>query len=113
MIQLVERFYDADIGTVELEGIDMKELNVHWLRDQMGLVGQEPVLFNCSIGENIKYGMPTASQAEIEAAAKLANAHNFIMSFPDKYNTYVGERGTQMSGGQKQRLGEYERAVVT
>jgi len=111
VIQLVERFYDADIGNVELEGIDMKELNVHWLRDQMGLVGQEPVLFNCSIGENIKYGMPTASQAEIEAAAKLANAHKFIMSFPEKYNTYVGERGTQMSGGQKQRLA-IARAII-
>lgn len=104
VIQLIERFYDADTGTIELEGTDIKELNVEWLRDQLGLVSQEPTLFNTTIGENIKYGYPSATQEEVEEAAKEANAHDFIMSFPDGYNTYVGERGTQVSGGQKQRI---------
>jgi len=103
-IQLIERFYDPTSGTVEFEGIPMKELNIKFLRDQFGLVGQEPTLFNTTIAENIRYGCPTATQEEIEDAAKKSNAHNFIMSFPDGYNTDVGERGTQVSGGQKQRI---------
>jgi len=111
VIQLIERFYDADTGTIELEGTDIKELNVEWLRDQLGLVSQEPTLFNTTIGENIKYGYPSATQEEVEEAAKEANAHDFIMSFPDGYNTYVGERGTQVSGGQKQRIA-IARAII-
>ena len=82
----------------------MTKLNVKWLRDQLGLVSQEPTLFNTTIGENIKYGYPEASQKEIEEAAKKANAHDFISSFPDGYNTKVGENATQVSGGQKQRI---------
>ena len=104
VVQLIERFYDPDIGAVEFEGIDIKELNVAWLRDQMGLVSQEPVLFNGTIRENLQYGLPSASVAEMEAACKLANAHGFISSFPDKYDTNVGQQGTQISGGQKQRI---------
>jgi len=104
VIQLIERFYDPDIGAVEFEGIDIKELNVAWLRDQMGLVSQEPVLFNGTIRENLQYGLSTASVDEIEDACKLANAHDFISSFPDKYDTNVGQQGTQISGGQKQRI---------
>ena len=104
VVQLIERFYDPDIGAVEFEGIDIKELNVAWLRDQMGLVSQEPVLFNGTIRENLQYGLPSASVAEMEAACKLANAHDFISSFPDKYDTNVGQQGTQISGGQKQRI---------
>lgn len=104
VVQLIERFYDPDIGAVEFEGINIKELNVAWLRDQMGLVSQEPVLFNGTIRENLQYGLPSASVAEMEAACKLANAHDFISSFPDKYDTNVGQQGTQISGGQKQRI---------
>lgn len=82
----------------------MKELNVKWLRNEIGLVSQEPLLFDSSIGENIKFGMPEATQAEIEEAAKEANAHDFIMSFPDGYGTQVGSGSNQVSGGQKQRI---------
>ncbi len=100
----IERFYDPVDGSVEYEGTDLKELNVGWLRDQLGLVSQEPTLFNTTIGENIKYGLPSATQKDIEEAAMKANAHDFIMSFPDGYNTNVGENATQVSGGQKQRI---------
>nr|XP_042898476.1 ATP-dependent translocase ABCB1 isoform X2 [Parasteatoda tepidariorum] len=104
IVQLVQRFYDADRGTVFIDENDVQELNVGWLRDHIGLVGQEPVLFSTSIAENIRLGKPGASQEEIENAAKLANVHNFIDALPLKYETLVGERGTQLSGGQKQRI---------
>ena len=100
----IERFYDPVGGSVEYEGSDLKDLNVKWLRDQLGLVSQEPTLFNTTIGENIKYGLPGATQQEIEEAAMKANAHDFIMSFPNGYDTQVGENATQVSGGQKQRI---------
>jgi ATP-binding cassette subfamily B (MDR/TAP) protein 1 len=103
-IQLVERFYDPDQGSVTLDGADLKDLNVAWLRQQIGLVGQEPVLFSGTIAENIAYGKPGASRAEVEAAAKMSNAHDFIMEFPSGYDTDVGEKGGQLSGGQKQRV---------
>ena len=83
---------------------DIRELNLHWLRQHIGVVGQEPVLFASTVGENIGYGKEDATQEEIEEAAKAANAHQFIMELPDRYDTLVGERGTQLSGGQKQRL---------
>ena len=82
----------------------MKDLNTKWLRSQIGLVSQEPILFDTTIEENIKFGMSTATQEEIEEAAKEANAHDFIMSFPDGYKTDVGAGSTQVSGGQKQRI---------
>lgn len=103
-IQLMQRFYDPLEGSVKLDGNDLRELNVGWLRSQIGVVGQEPVLFATSIGENIRYGCPQATQEEIEQAARLANCHQFIMKFPKGYKTMVGERGAQMSGGQKQRI---------
>jgi len=103
-VALIERFYDPNSGAVQLENVDLKELNVHWLRDQIGYVGQEPTLFNDTIANNIAYGFPGATREAIENAAKLANAHDFIMSFPSGYDTPVGERGTQLSGGQKQRV---------
>lgn len=103
-VQLIERFYDPTSGCVELDGVNLKDLNVRWLRDQLGLVSQEPTLFNTSIAENIKYGCPDATQEQVEVAARQANAHDFISSFPFGYDTYVGERGTQVSGGQKQRI---------
>jgi len=111
VIQLIERFYDPTKGSIMLDGEDLKDLNVKWLRDQFALVSQEPVLFNTTIGENIKSGNPQASQVEIEEAAKQANAHDFIMSFPNGYDTEVGENGTQVSGGQKQRIA-IARAII-
>jgi len=103
-VQLMERFYDPSKGTIEICGIDVKEINVKYLRDQIGLVGQEPVLFDATIAENIRFSFPQVTQAQIEDAAKQANAHDFIMQFPDKYNTIVGSGGTLVSGGQKQRI---------
>ncbi|XP_040147392.1 ATP-dependent translocase ABCB1 isoform X2 [Ictidomys tridecemlineatus] len=106
VVQLLERFYDPLAGTVLLDGKDIKQLNVQWLRAHLGIVSQEPILFDCSIGENIAYGdnSRVVSQEEIVRAAKEANIHHFIESLPDKYNTRVGDKGTQLSGGQKQRI---------
>jgi len=104
LLSLIERFYDPVSGSVELDGVDLKELNVKWLRDQMGFVQQEPVLFNTTIGGNISFSKPGTTIDDIQAAAKRANAHDFIVEFPDGYNTYVGEKGSQLSGGQKQRV---------
>ena len=103
-IQLIERFYDPSSGSVLLDGVDLRELNVRWLREQIGLVSQEPVLFSGTIAENIGMGKPGSTREEVEAAAKMANAHAFISKFPDGYNTNVGEKGGQLSGGQKQRV---------
>jgi ATP-binding cassette subfamily B (MDR/TAP) protein 1 len=111
VIQLVERFYDPLAGSVRLDGVDIRELQLEWLRKQIGLVSQEPVLFATSIRENILYGKPDASEEEIVAAAKAANAHGFISKLPAGYATLCGERGTQMSGGQKQRIA-IARAIV-
>jgi ATP-binding cassette, subfamily B (MDR/TAP), member 1 len=104
VIQLVERFYDPSEGAVMLDGVDVRSLNLTWARAQVGLVGQEPILFATTILENIRYGKPDATQAEVDAAAREANAYDFIMSLPDGYATFVGEKGTQLSGGQKQRI---------
>jgi len=101
---MIERFYDTQAGSVNYRGYDVKSLNLHWYRDQIGYVGQEPTLFNTSIAKNIAYGAPGATQEEIEHAAKQANIHETIMTFPDGYDTEVGDRGTQLSGGQKQRV---------
>ena len=103
-IQLVERFYDPDSGVVTLDGVDLRQLNVRWLRQQIGLVGQEPVLFSGTIAENIAYGKPGSTREDVEAAAKMANAFDFIQEFPSKFETDVGEKGGQLSGGQKQRI---------
>ncbi|XP_024523774.1 ABC transporter B family member 19 [Selaginella moellendorffii] len=104
VIALVERFYDPFKGMVLVDGRDVKKLNVKAYRRHVGLVQQEPALFGTSICENIAYGKESASEAEIVAAAKAANAHEFISSLPDGYATNVGERGVQLSGGQKQRV---------
>uniref|UniRef100_A0A8C6BNK3 ATP binding cassette subfamily B member 1 n=1 Tax=Monodon monoceros TaxID=40151 RepID=A0A8C6BNK3_MONMO len=106
VVQLLERFYDPLAGTVLIDGKEIKHLNVQWLRAHMGIVSQEPVLFDCSIGENIAYGdnSRVVSQEEIVQAAKEANIHPFVETLPDKYNTRVGDKGTQLSGGQKQRV---------
>ncbi|XP_040218089.1 ATP-dependent translocase ABCB1-like isoform X2 [Rana temporaria] len=105
-VQLLERFYDPVDGKVLADGIDTKTLNLKWLRSQMGIVSQEPMLFDCSIAENIQYGAldREVTQEEIVEAAKAANIHTFIENLPDKYNTRVGDKGAQLSGGQKQRI---------
>ncbi|XP_063308549.1 ATP-dependent translocase ABCB1-like [Pelobates fuscus] len=105
-VQLLERFYDPNDGDVCLDGNGVKSLNIQWLRAQMGIVSQEPMLFDCSIADNIAYGDNSrmVTQEEIETAAREANIHNFIDSLSDKYNTRVGDKGTQLSGGQKQRI---------
>jgi ATP-binding cassette subfamily B protein len=101
---LLLRLYDPQEGIVKLDGKDVRELDTDWLREQVGIVSQEPVLFATSIAENIRYGRPSASHAEVEAAARAANAHGFIADFPEGYGTIVGERGVRLSGGQKQRV---------
>lgn len=104
VVSLIERFYDPNQGQVLLDNVDLKALQLKWLRDQIGLVNQEPALFATTILENIIYGKPDATMAEVEAAATAANAHSFITLLPKGYSTQVGERGVQLSGGQKQRI---------
>ena len=101
---LVPRLYDPDGGRVTVDGVDLREIDASWLRRRVGVVSQEPILFSTSIAENIRYGRPDAADAELEAVARAANAHDFIVGFPDGYATEVGERGVQLSGGQKQRV---------
>ncbi|OWZ24676.1 Multidrug resistance protein ABC transporter [Phytophthora megakarya] len=104
-VALLERFYDPIRGQVLLDGVDLKQLNVRWLRDQIGLVGQEPTLFIGTIAENIAYGLDEMPiMEEIEVVARMANAHDFITQFPEGYETQVGMKGEQLSGGQKQRI---------
>uniref|UniRef100_A0A668RTY9 ABC-type xenobiotic transporter n=1 Tax=Oreochromis aureus TaxID=47969 RepID=A0A668RTY9_OREAU len=102
-IQLLQRFYDPQEGNV-IDGHDLRSLNVRHLREMIGVVSQEPILFATTITENIRYGRTDVTQEEIVQAAKEANAYDFIMKLPDKFETLVGDRGTQMSGGQKQRI---------
>jgi ATP-binding cassette, subfamily B (MDR/TAP), member 1 len=105
VIALLERFYNPDSGTILLDGVEIKSLKISWLRSQMGLVSQEPVLFNDTIRTNIAYGKHgEISEEELIKVAKAANAHEFISSLPQGYETTVGERGVQLSGGQKQRV---------
>ena len=112
VIALLERFYDPDSGRISLDGIEIKSLKVSWLRDQMGLVGQEPLLFNDTIRANITYGKHgDVTEEEVMAVAKAAKAHEFISSLPEGYDTVVGEKGIQLSGGQKQRVA-IARAII-
>ncbi|XP_027198903.2 ATP-dependent translocase ABCB1-like [Dermatophagoides pteronyssinus] len=109
IIQLIQRYYDPDCGEILLNGVNTRDIHTGWLRGQLGVVGQEPVLFETSIAENIRLGMPfdrmnEITQTDIERAAKEANAHEFISKLPNGYDTYVGDRGKQLSGGQKQRI---------
>ncbi|KAI4544123.1 hypothetical protein MG293_004389 [Ovis ammon polii] len=103
-LQLIQRFYDPTEGMVTLDGHDIRSLNIQWLRAQIGIVEQEPVLFSTTIAENIRYGRKDATMEDIVRAAKEANAYNFIMDLPQQFDTLVGEGGGQMSGGQKQRI---------
>ena len=98
-------------GSLTLDGVDVRQLSVQWLRAQIGLVSQEPILFAGTIGWNIGIGRKDATREQVEAAARLANAHEFVSQLPQGYETQVGEKGIQLSGGQKQRVA-IARAVV-
>jgi ATP-binding cassette subfamily B protein len=104
MMNLLARFYDPTCGRILLDGVDLRDYRVDDLRRQFALVLQEPVLFSTTIGENIRYARPDATQQEVIAAAKAANAHDFIAGLPEGYDTPVGERGLTLSGGERQRI---------
>ncbi|MED4989430.1 ABC transporter ATP-binding protein [Parageobacillus toebii] len=104
LVSLIPRFYDVTKGRILLDGIDIRDIRVRSLRDQIGMVFQDSFLFSDSVKENILLGKPGATDEEVIAAAKAANAHDFIMNLPDGYDTKVGERGIKLSGGQKQRI---------
>uniref|UniRef100_A0A670JSL6 Bile salt export pump n=1 Tax=Podarcis muralis TaxID=64176 RepID=A0A670JSL6_PODMU len=112
-VQLLERFYDPEEGRVLIDGHDSKKVNVRFLRSKIGIVSQEPVLFGCSIADNIKYGDNTReiSMEEVIAAAKKAQLHDFVISLPDQYKTNVGSQGSLLSRGQKQRIA-IARAII-
>ncbi|CAO2617610.1 ATP-dependent translocase ABCB1 [Lemmus lemmus] len=103
-VQLLQRLYDPTEGVVSIDGQDIRTINVRYLREIIGVVSQEPVLFATTIAENIRYGRENVSMDDIEKAVKEANAYDFIMKLPHKFDTLVGERGAQLSGGQKQRI---------
>ena len=111
LVNLIPRFYDATEGEVLVDGADLRRVQIAPLRQQIGLVPQETVLFAGTVAENIAYGKPRAAQEEIEAAARVAAAHEFITRLPDGYDTVLGEGGMQLSGGQRQRLA-LARAVI-
>lgn len=104
LIQMLMRFFDPQAGTIELDGVDIRTVSLASLRRQFGLVAQHVLLSDISIADNIAYGQPAATQVEIEAAARAANAHDFIAALPSGYETLIGEQGVRLSGGQRQRL---------
>jgi subfamily B ATP-binding cassette protein MsbA len=104
LVNLLPRFYDVSAGAILIDGTDIKRVSLSSLRDQVGMVTQETVLFDDTIASNIAYGRPHASPAAIEAAARAARAHDFIQGLPRRYETVIGERGQRLSGGQRQRL---------
>eukprot|EP00257_Ricinus_communis_P014094 XP_015571690.2 putative ABC transporter B family member 8 [Ricinus communis] len=110
-IALVQRFYDVNGGFVKIDGVDIRTLNLKWIRGKMGLVSQEHALFGASIKDNIMFGKLDATMDQVTAAAMAANAHNFIRQLPEGYETRVGERGALLSGGQKQRIA-IARAII-
>jgi ATP-binding cassette subfamily B (MDR/TAP) protein 1 len=103
-MQLLERFYDVEKGKLLLDGVELKKLDLDWLRDNMGYVGQEPVLFASSIRENLLFGKKDATEQEMWDALDKANVKKFVMGLDKKLDTFVGAAGSQMSGGQKQRI---------
>jgi ATP-binding cassette subfamily B protein len=104
IINLVNRFYDVDSGSIKVDGVDLRKIRLKDLSEQIGIVLQEPFLFTGTISDNIAYAKPGATREEIMRAAKAANAHDFILKFPDGYDTIVGERGQTLSGGERQRI---------
>ena len=104
LCSLIPRFYEVSEGAIKIDGMDIRKMKQAELRSQIGIVQQDVYLFAGTVMENIRYGKPDATDEEVILAAKRANAHDFIMSFPDGYNTDIGQRGVKLSGGQKQRL---------
>jgi ATP-binding cassette, subfamily B, bacterial MsbA len=104
LVHLIPRFFDLTSGTLQIDGNDVRDVTVASLRQQIGIVTQETILFNDTVRNNIAYGQPQVSQQDVEAAARAALAHDFIMAMPDGYNTVVGEKGFRLSGGERQRL---------
>ncbi|CAF4765805.1 unnamed protein product, partial [Rotaria sp. Silwood2] len=104
IIQLLERFYDVTNGRILLDGIDIRKLNIQWVRSHFGLVSQEPILFDLTIAENIAYGLESVRMEDIINAASRANIHQFIEQLPEGYETNVGTKGIFLSGGEKQRI---------
>jgi len=104
IVDLLARFYDPTGGRITVDGVDLNEFNIRSLRSRLGIVTQEAILFHDTVRANIAYGREGVSQEEIEAAARAANAHDFIMAMPEGYDTILGERGTRLSGGQRQRI---------
>jgi len=104
LVNLIPRFFDVKSGAILMDGVDIRDATLKSLRAQIGIVTQETVLFDESIASNIAYGSPGASRAEIEAAARAAHAHEFVVTLPEQYETWIGERGQRLSGGQRQRL---------
>ena len=104
LVDLIPRYHDVSSGSIEIDGHDIRSLRIHSLRSLIGNVNQEAILFNDTVRNNIAFGMPDATQAEIEQAARIANAHDFIMQMPEGYDTMVGDRGGRLSGGQRQRI---------
>ena len=111
LVSLIPRFYDVSEGTILLDGQDVRQVNLESLRKQVSIVLQDVFLFHGTVRENILFGRPEATEAEVIEAAKIANAHNFIMALSEGYDTLIGERGIKLSGGQKQRL-SIARAVL-
>ena len=104
LADMIPRFYDVGSGSISIDGTDIRKLRVHDLRSLMGNVNQEAILFNDSFFNNIAFGVEGATRADVERAARIANAHDFIMETPDGYDTNIGDRGCRLSGGQRQRV---------
>lgn len=110
-VDLLPRFYDVQEGNITIDGIDIRQLSFYNLREMMGNVNQDPILFNDTIYNNIAFGVENVTPDQVEAAARIANAHDFIMQAPEGYQTIIGDRGGKLSGGQRQRL-SIARAVL-
>jgi subfamily B ATP-binding cassette protein MsbA len=104
LVNLLPRFYDVSTGSILIDGVDVRQVTLASLRAQIGIVTQETVLFDDTIARNIAYGSTAATAQQIEAAARAANAHEFVAALPDGYRTRIGERGQRLSGGQRQRI---------
>jgi ABC-type multidrug transport system fused ATPase/permease subunit len=111
LVNLLPRFYDASAGSITVDGVDIRDVTLKSLREQIGIVTQETVLFNDTVAANIAYGRSATPQTDIERAAKIANAHTFVSKMPLNYQTFVGDRGFRLSGGERQRL-SIARAVL-
>jgi ATP-binding cassette subfamily B protein len=112
LASLIPRFYDVQAGSVSIDGVDVREVTLASLRGEIGVIAQDPFLFSATVRENIAFGRPEATDEEIEHAARLAQAHDFVEALPDGYDTVIGERGITLSGGQRQRVAIARALVV-